>query len=41
MDILMFAVSTPEPSLFTRTFTYASTTLFTGTSTFMSHLQLE
>src|SRR5712692_6620516 len=33
--ILTLARSTPEPSGFTRTFTFASTTRFTGTNTFI------
>ena len=36
--ILVLARSTPEPSGFTRGFTFASITRFTGTSTFMARL---
>src|SRR5262249_42006545 len=35
IDILTFWVSTPVPSLFTRTFTLASTTRLTATRTFI------
>ena len=34
--ILTLASSTPDPSLFTRTFTFASMTRLTGTKTFMA-----
>ena len=35
IDILTLASSTPEPSALTRTFTFLSTTRFTGTRIFM------
>src|SRR5712691_6453246 len=41
IDILTFAVSTPEPSALTRTFTLKSTTRLTGTRIFIHRLLLK